>query len=70
MITQSPTYRCVVTFQYANGPFEVASQPRSQDDALRLFNWHVKLNGHSPRAVQARVYTEQDYEAHRRGGAK
>jgi hypothetical protein len=56
-----------VTFQYANGPFEVASKPHSHDEALRLFAWHVKLNSSSSHALKARVYSEADYRIHLAG---
>jgi hypothetical protein len=62
--TEPSSYRCVVTFEYANGPFEVASKAIEHDAAMRLFNWHVKLNGQSKRAIQARVYSEADYRSH------
>lgn len=55
-------YRCVLIFQYREGPYVTANQPTSRDDALRQFALMVTTGAYEPHTHRrALVMADADY---------
>lgn len=66
MITQSPTYVCVITYRYEDRVVEIPGNPKSRVLALADLSRDIRLTFGSERVVRGVVYSEADYKAHQR----
>jgi hypothetical protein len=61
---KTPTFRCVITYQYEDRTVEITSDPTSQSHAEWLVTESGRLCEGSEHIVNAEAMSEQDYRRH------